>query len=197
MSPRPSRAPSPLAIVFLPILILGMAASAAPPLLAAAAGPAPPLYDLILRGGRIVDGTGAPWFEGDIAIRGDRIVAIGRLERAAAKRTIDVRGLFAKDRDALLELLVALDTADWTTATVCAGWNVHDVALHILGGDLTGVSRRRDGLRVTEPRPGEGRGSFLNGNWRGGWQWTRARLGNEARAVPDDVGLGIFRQPKI
>ncbi|HKN46899.1 MAG TPA: D-aminoacylase [Candidatus Polarisedimenticolia bacterium] len=93
MSPRPSRAPSPLAIVFLPILILGMAASAAPPLLAAAAGPAPPLYDLILRGGRIVDGTGAPWFEGDVAIRGDRIVAIGRLERAAAKRTIDVRGL--------------------------------------------------------------------------------------------------------
>ena len=84
------------------------------------------------------------------------------MTQVSPPRPIDVRGLFAKDRDALLELLVALDTADWTTATVCAGWNVHDVALHILDGDLTGVSRRRDGLRVTEPRPGEGRGSFLN-----------------------------------
>src|SRR5207302_7877389 len=49
--------------------------------------------DLLIRGGRIVDGTGNPWFVGDIAIRGDKIVAVGRVPAAPAKRTIDARGL--------------------------------------------------------------------------------------------------------
>ena len=39
-----------------------------------------PVYDLVLRGGKLVDGTGAPWRAGDLAIRGDRIVAVGRLK---------------------------------------------------------------------------------------------------------------------
>ena len=53
-------------------------------------------YDLILEGGRIVDGTGAAWFWGDVAVRGDRIARIapsGVLRGAAAKERIDVRGL--------------------------------------------------------------------------------------------------------
>jgi N-acyl-D-aspartate/D-glutamate deacylase len=50
-------------------------------------------YDVLLRGGRIVDGSGNPWFKGDLAIRGDRIAAIGSLEGARAKRTFDARGL--------------------------------------------------------------------------------------------------------
>ncbi len=36
-------------------------------------------YDVLIRGGKIVNGTGNPWFEGDVAIRGDRIAAVGRL----------------------------------------------------------------------------------------------------------------------
>jgi N-acyl-D-amino-acid deacylase len=50
-------------------------------------------YDLIVRNGRIVDGTGNPWFSGDVAVRGDRIVAVGRVPAANAKREIDARGL--------------------------------------------------------------------------------------------------------
>lgn len=50
-------------------------------------------FDLLLRGGRIVDGTGNPWFQADVGIRGDRIAAIGRLDGAPAKRTLDVAGL--------------------------------------------------------------------------------------------------------
>src|ERR1700721_2744581 len=50
-------------------------------------------YDVIIRDGRIIDGTGSPWVSGDVAIRGDRIVAIGRLGKAAAKRVIDASGL--------------------------------------------------------------------------------------------------------
>jgi len=52
-----------------------------------------PAFDLIVRGGRIVDGTGNPWFAGDVGIRGDRIAAVGQLTAARARREIDARGL--------------------------------------------------------------------------------------------------------
>src|SRR5271157_4248173 len=58
-------------------------------LFAAAANP----YDVVIRNGRIIDGTGSPWYAGDIGIRAGRIAAIGSLEGAAAKRTIDAHGM--------------------------------------------------------------------------------------------------------
>src|SRR6476469_987302 len=50
-------------------------------------------YDLLIRGGHIVDGTGNPWFAGDVGIRGDRVAAVGSLGDAKAVREIDARGL--------------------------------------------------------------------------------------------------------
>src|SRR5690348_16376657 len=50
-------------------------------------------YDVLIRNGRIINGSGNPWVSGDIAVRGDRIVAIGKLEGAQAKRVIDASGL--------------------------------------------------------------------------------------------------------
>lgn len=50
-------------------------------------------YDLIIMNGRIVDGTGNPWFYGDVAIRGDRIVKVGRVGPGRAIRRIDARGM--------------------------------------------------------------------------------------------------------
>ncbi|MDE3135237.1 MAG: D-aminoacylase [Acidobacteriota bacterium] len=50
-------------------------------------------YDVLIENGRIMDGTGNPWYSADIAIRGDRIAAIGKLTGAKAKRVIDARGL--------------------------------------------------------------------------------------------------------
>ncbi|HEX2095188.1 MAG TPA: amidohydrolase family protein, partial [Longimicrobiaceae bacterium] len=50
-------------------------------------------YDLLIRGGRIVDGTGSPWYRGDVAIRGDRIAAVGNLSGARARDTLDATGL--------------------------------------------------------------------------------------------------------
>jgi N-acyl-D-amino-acid deacylase len=62
--------------------------------------PAPPYgttkdtdYDVILKNGSIIDGTGNPWASGDVAIRGDRIAAVGKLDGARAKRVIDATGL--------------------------------------------------------------------------------------------------------
>jgi dihydroorotase/N-acyl-D-amino-acid deacylase len=58
-------------------------------LLLAAAGP----YDTVVRNGRIIDGTGSPWYSGDIGIRDGRIAAIGNLTNAPARRTIDAHGM--------------------------------------------------------------------------------------------------------
>jgi dihydroorotase/N-acyl-D-amino-acid deacylase len=51
-----------------------------------------PVYDLVLKNGRVVDGTGSPWFRGDVAIRGDSIVRIARFITEPAARIIDVGG---------------------------------------------------------------------------------------------------------
>jgi dihydroorotase/N-acyl-D-amino-acid deacylase len=60
-----------------------------PPL---AAENAVPPYDLIIEHGRVVDGTGAPWFAADVGIRAGHVAAIGRLDKAAAKQRIDAAG---------------------------------------------------------------------------------------------------------
>ncbi len=49
--------------------------------------------DILIRGARIVDGTGNPWYYGDIAVSGGRVTAIGALRKMQANRTIDASGL--------------------------------------------------------------------------------------------------------
>src|SRR5712691_7219728 len=49
-------------------------------------------YDLIIRNGHIIDGSGNPWYAADVAVSGDRIAAIGDLREAHAKREIDAKG---------------------------------------------------------------------------------------------------------
>src|SRR5687768_5689880 len=51
-------------------------------------------YDLIIRNGRVLDGTGNPWFPADIGVRGGRIVTVGALAGATATRTIDASGKY-------------------------------------------------------------------------------------------------------
>ncbi len=72
-----------------------------------------PTYDLIIRGGRIVDGTGNAWFRGDIAINGETIAAIGKLDNTTAKRVIVAQDLIvapgfidihSHSRDAILSV---------------------------------------------------------------------------------------------
>lgn len=49
-------------------------------------------YDWLIRNARVVDGTGNPWFRADVAVRGDRIVAVGRVPEASAARVLDAAG---------------------------------------------------------------------------------------------------------
>lgn len=50
-------------------------------------------YDIVFTNAKVVDGTGAPWFAADVAVRGGRIVGVGKLAGAPASRTIDASGL--------------------------------------------------------------------------------------------------------
>jgi N-acyl-D-aspartate/D-glutamate deacylase len=50
-------------------------------------------FDLLIKNGKIVDGTGNPWFHADLAIRGDKIVALGKIPATKAKHEIDAKGL--------------------------------------------------------------------------------------------------------
>ena len=79
---RAAAAPMALAALVLPLLLV-------PP----AAAQDDSAFDLLIRGGRLVDGTGNPWVRADVAVRGDRIVRIGHLPSATAERVIDAAGL--------------------------------------------------------------------------------------------------------
>lgn len=76
---------------------------------------------------------------------------------------IEVLELFAGERAALLDLLSGLSDSAWAAPTVCAGWSVKDVALHLLGDDVGRLSWGRDGF--TNPSFG---GPDLDlGSWSG------------------------------
>ena len=59
---------------------------------------------------------------------------------------VAVTHLFPPERASLVELLGSLDAERWRAPTVCPGWSVKDVALHLLGDDVGLLSRRRDGV---------------------------------------------------
>ncbi|HJU64829.1 MAG TPA: D-aminoacylase [Gemmatimonadaceae bacterium] len=77
-----------------PLLIVAACATGGAPSAAAPGGSE--RYDVIITGGRIIDGTGNAWYYGDVALRGDRIARIaspGALDRSTAGARIDARGL--------------------------------------------------------------------------------------------------------
>ncbi|HJQ25716.1 MAG TPA: maleylpyruvate isomerase family mycothiol-dependent enzyme [Blastocatellia bacterium] len=67
-------------------------------------------------------------------------------EAGKKPQAIQVTHLFAETLDALLDLLTGLSPEEWQRPTVCAGWTVKDVAAHLLGGEVSILSRKRDGF---------------------------------------------------
>jgi N-acyl-D-amino-acid deacylase len=82
-----------VSLLLLPILFAAAAGCAPQRFQESRMTPAAEAYDLLILNGRIVDGTGSPWFLGDVAVHGDRIAAVGRLTGAQARDTIDAAGL--------------------------------------------------------------------------------------------------------
>ena len=59
----------------------------------ATTGKPQPQYDLLITGGHIIDGSGSPWYEGDVAVKNGKIASVGRLVNPTARRVIDATGL--------------------------------------------------------------------------------------------------------
>ena len=81
---------------------------------------------------------------------------------------IDVRPLFPRQQAAFTALLRGLSPADWGRPTACPGWDVKDIAAHVLGDHVGRLSRHRDGYPALGPRDGEPFPAFLdrvNGEW--------------------------------
>jgi N-acyl-D-amino-acid deacylase len=66
---------------------------AALPLLAVAAAPAKPAYDIVIRGGTIYDGSGATGYKGDVGIKGARIAFVGPHLKGRGRSEVDAKGL--------------------------------------------------------------------------------------------------------
>ncbi len=62
--------------------------------IALAQNAAPPAYDLLIRGARVIDGTGNPWRHADVAVAKGRIAAVGNLRGASARRVIEAPGRY-------------------------------------------------------------------------------------------------------
>jgi uncharacterized protein (TIGR03083 family) len=81
---------------------------------------------------------------------------------------IDVRPLFAGQQAAFIALLRGLRPGQWAQPTVCPGWDVKDIAAHVLGDHVGRLSRHRDGYAPLHPRDGEPFPAFLdriNAEW--------------------------------
>ena len=80
-------------VTFLRSAALAVAVAVAAAAAAGARQPAP-AYDLLIRNGRVLDGSGNPWFPADVAVKDGRIVAVGRLGEAQATTVIDATGKY-------------------------------------------------------------------------------------------------------
>ena len=89
-----------------------------------------------------------------------------------------VAELFPEILDALLELLSSLSAEDWQQPTVCPGWSVKDVALHLLGGELGNLSRRRDGYSLALGTPTSTWEELVIAinDWNQGWVQAARRI---------------------
>ena len=83
---------SPRLLFVLFLILSAWLAAQVPPLQEAPSQAAQPPYDWLFLGGRVMDGSGNPWFPADVAVRGGRIAAIGDLSQARSRRTVSAQG---------------------------------------------------------------------------------------------------------
>lgn len=107
-----------------------------------------PEYDLLIRNGRVLDGSGNPWKYADIAITGDRIAAVGDLRGAAARREIDARGLYVTPGfiDVHSHAGPGLATPELSAARPLLAQGITTVAVNPDGGGPVDLAKQREDL---------------------------------------------------
>jgi N-acyl-D-amino-acid deacylase len=191
---RRTRFRSRAAATALLLLAPGACAPAARP--AATPGAAP--YDLVISGGRIVDGTGNAWFYGDVAVRGDRIARIapaGLLRDAPARQRVDATGKVVAPG--------FIDIQSHSRGAFLGGDGrvlskiTQGITTEILGEGTTNAPANRNTLGDADPEPGTRASEALErfGGERGFDRWLRAM---EEHGISPNVGSflggGTLRQ---
>ncbi|MGQ0701518.1 MAG: amidohydrolase family protein, partial [Gemmatimonadales bacterium] len=149
--------------------------------------PPTPRYDLLITGGLVVDGTGAPGFRAAVAVRGDRIVAVSRtpLSRAAAARVIDARGKVVSpgfiDLHAHQEAILQMPDAE---SRVRQG-----VTTAVGGPDGGGPYPFGEYLARAEKLP-----LGLNAAWLAGFGTIRRRVMGTSDRAPTDAELSEMKR---
>ncbi|MGD2155216.1 MAG: amidohydrolase family protein, partial [Gemmatimonadales bacterium] len=112
-------------------------------------------YDFIIRNGRVLDGSGVPWYYADVAVSGDRIAAVGDLEGASARRVIDAGGLYVAPGfiDVHTHAGETLDTPELSGARPLLAQGITTVVINPDGGGPVDLAAQRaallkDGLGV-------------------------------------------------
>jgi N-acyl-D-aspartate/D-glutamate deacylase len=105
-------------------------------------------FDVIIRNGRVIDGTGNPWFRADVALQGDRIAAIGDLAAATAAREIDATGLYVTPGfiDAHSHAGPGLATAGLSHGEPLLAQGLTTVVINPDGGGPVDLARQRSAL---------------------------------------------------
>ena len=105
-------------------------------------------YDLLLRGGRVFDGSGAPWVRADIGVADGRIVAVGDLGGATAGTVLELDGLHVAPGfiDTHSHAAGGLSTADRSAALPLLAQGVTTVFVNPDGGGATDLAEQRAGL---------------------------------------------------
>lgn len=115
----------------------------------------PQRFDVLIRNGRVMDGTGNPWQRADIAIAGDRIVAVGRLDGAVAATTIDARDRVIAPGfiDVHSHAAEGIRNPALHQAQPLLAQGVTTVIVNPDGGGPTDLAAQRAALEVASPGP--------------------------------------------
>lgn len=111
----------------------------------ASSSTAPQRFDVLIRGGRVLDGSGNPWFSADVGIRGDRVAAVGPLRGATATTVLDAAGLYVAPGfiDTHTHAGEALETAGLSGARTILAQGVTTVFVNPDGGGRTDLVEQR------------------------------------------------------
>ncbi len=115
--------------------------------------PAASSYDVIIRNGRVLDGTGNPWFRADIGIRGDRIAFVGDLRGATAAREVDANGLYVSPGfiDVHSHAGGGLTRPELAAAQPILAQGITTVVVNPDGGGPVDLTRQRGALESARP----------------------------------------------